>query len=156
VLRERGGDVVDVVLGYNFGTPKRAALNVIKDSELMALSAFVLEGTSSSTPTPVSTAVPTACTSSGSCSIEHPRRGMNHYGKTGLSSMTSTGLATRKGLRLCRQSSRRAAEGFASDSTPEQGATDQRAGGVVRPGAGCRQDVECGIVGVRNELRGAH
>jgi len=30
--------------GYNFGTPKRAALNVSKDAELMALSAFALEG----------------------------------------------------------------------------------------------------------------
>jgi predicted dithiol-disulfide oxidoreductase (DUF899 family) len=29
--------------GFNFGTPKRAALNVIKNEELMALSAFVLE-----------------------------------------------------------------------------------------------------------------
>ena len=29
--------------GFNFGTPKRAALNVIKDEELMALSAFALE-----------------------------------------------------------------------------------------------------------------
>jgi predicted dithiol-disulfide oxidoreductase (DUF899 family) len=29
--------------GFNFGTPKRAALNVIKSEELMALSAFVLE-----------------------------------------------------------------------------------------------------------------
>ena len=28
----------------HFGTPKRAALNVIKDAELMALSAFALEG----------------------------------------------------------------------------------------------------------------
>jgi predicted dithiol-disulfide oxidoreductase (DUF899 family) len=30
--------------GFNFGTPKRAALNVVKNEELMALSAFVLEG----------------------------------------------------------------------------------------------------------------
>jgi len=30
--------------GFNFGTPKRAALNVVKDEELMALSAFALEG----------------------------------------------------------------------------------------------------------------
>jgi predicted dithiol-disulfide oxidoreductase (DUF899 family) len=29
--------------GFNFGTPKRAALNVIEDDELMALSAFALE-----------------------------------------------------------------------------------------------------------------
>jgi predicted dithiol-disulfide oxidoreductase (DUF899 family) len=29
--------------GYNFGTPKRADLNVIEDEELMALSAFALE-----------------------------------------------------------------------------------------------------------------
>jgi predicted dithiol-disulfide oxidoreductase (DUF899 family) len=29
--------------GFNFGTPKRAGLNVIKDEELMALSAFALE-----------------------------------------------------------------------------------------------------------------
>jgi predicted dithiol-disulfide oxidoreductase (DUF899 family) len=29
--------------GFNFGTPKRAALNVIKDDELMALSVFALE-----------------------------------------------------------------------------------------------------------------
>jgi predicted dithiol-disulfide oxidoreductase (DUF899 family) len=30
--------------GFNFGTPKRAKLNVIKDEELMALSVFALEG----------------------------------------------------------------------------------------------------------------
>ena len=29
--------------GFNFGTPKRASLNVIRDEELMALSAFALE-----------------------------------------------------------------------------------------------------------------
>ena len=29
--------------GFNFGTPRRAALNVVKDEELMALSAFALE-----------------------------------------------------------------------------------------------------------------
>jgi predicted dithiol-disulfide oxidoreductase (DUF899 family) len=30
--------------GFNFGTPRRAGLNVVKDEELMALSAFALEG----------------------------------------------------------------------------------------------------------------
>jgi predicted dithiol-disulfide oxidoreductase (DUF899 family) len=30
--------------GFNFGTPRRAGLNVLRDEELMALSAFALEG----------------------------------------------------------------------------------------------------------------
>jgi predicted dithiol-disulfide oxidoreductase (DUF899 family) len=76
--------------GYNFGTPKRAELHVIKDEELMALSAFALEDGVVYHTTLATTAVPMACTWSGSCSTERQRGATKMHGRAGRSSMTNT------------------------------------------------------------------